>query len=90
MNSQLLYEKLNQLQHELSHIASTHKDEQQVLIQLILEVQSQLEDSANYTTQSYEQLNTQLKNSIAKFETSHPTLTLVMGQIVDMLARVGI
>jgi chromosome segregation ATPase len=90
MNKQQLDERLKELQNELKHIKSADEKELQILEQLNADIQDILEQSESNQTPPYDRLDERLKNAIEQFAASHPQITSLMGQIADMLARIGI
>lgn len=85
-----LDERLQQLHQELQQLDSPDAKERQLLQQLQTDIQAVLLQSDSHDSSSYTQLGERLQESVEQLETSHPRLTLVMGQIVEMLARMGI
>jgi hypothetical protein len=57
---------------------------------LIIDIQELLEQREEHEAQRYKRLGERLRESIEQFEASHPTATMVMGQTIDMLAKMGI
>ena len=86
MNRQLLQDRLQKLQSELQQIDSIDADERQLLQSLISDI-NKLIDQPDTNT---EQLTERLTDGIALFEAKHPQATLLMGQVVDALAKLGI
>ncbi len=63
---------------------------EQTLDQLIADIRKLQEQSEGHTPHEYSRLRDRLKESVARLEASHPTVTLVMGQVIDQLAKMGI
>ncbi len=90
MNKQQLDERLRELDSELKHIKSVDENEGQILQQLMTDIQEILEQREHNQIYSYTQFDERLKNVIEQFGVSHPRITPLMGQIADMLSRIGI
>ena len=89
MDKQQLDERLKELHSELSQIKSVDENERQILQQLMADIQDILEKEEY--SQSYPgPFEERLKYAIELFGVSHPRITSMMGQIADMLARIGI
>jgi light-regulated signal transduction histidine kinase (bacteriophytochrome) len=87
---QHLDEQLQQLHRTLQQLESPDAKERQLLQQLQHDIQAVLTHADRHNPPPYTRLGERLQESIAQLETSHPHLTLLMGQIADMLARMGI
>lgn len=81
---------LQQLHRELQQVEFPDATERQLLQQLQTDIQAILAQQESHSPPSYTQLSERLQEGIARWETSHPRLTFAMGQISDMLARLGI
>jgi hypothetical protein len=49
-----------------------------------------LEQSEEHPAHRYTRLGERLRDSIERLEATHPTITMLMGQTADMLAKMGI
>lgn len=85
-----LDERLQQLHRELQQLESPDATERHLLQQLQTDIQAVLAQSESHDPQPYTQLGERLQEGVEQLETSHPSLTLAMGQIVEILARMGI
>ena len=85
-----LDEHLQQLHRELQQVEFPDATERQLLQQLQTDIQTILAHQESHGLPPYIQLSERLQEGIAQWETSHPRLTFAMGQISDMLARLGI
>ena len=90
MNKKQLDERLKELHNELKRIKSVDEKELQILEQLNADIQDILEQQESDQSHSYDQLDERLKSAMEQFAASHPQITSLMGQIADMLARIGI
>ncbi|MEP7273119.1 MAG: DUF4404 family protein [Acidobacteriota bacterium] len=90
MDRQRLNKSIQQLHDELGQVDSVDESERQVLEQLRSDIQDVLKEKEGHDEEGYKLLSARLQGSVAKFEASHPTLTMLMGQTIDMLAQMGI
>jgi hypothetical protein len=90
MDKQQLDERLRELHSELRQINSVDERERQILQQLMTDIQDILEQKEHDPTYPYNQFDERLKNAIEQFGVSHSRITMLMGQIADMLSRIGI
>ncbi len=90
MDKQQLDERLWELHSELRQINSVDESERQILQQLMTDIQDILKQKEHDQTYPYNQFDERLKNAIEQFGVSHPRITILMGQIADMLSRIGI
>ena len=90
MNKKQLDERLQELHRELKRIKSVDEKELQILQQLSADIQDILEQKESDQNHSYDQFGERLKSAMEQFAASHPQITSLMGQIADMLARIGI
>ena len=90
MNKKQLDERLKELHNELKRIKSIDEKELQILEQLNTDIQGILAQHETDQSHSYEQLDERLKSAMEQLAASHPQITSLMGQIADMLARIGI
>lgn len=89
MNRQQLQDSLQKLHSELQRIDSIDADQRQVLESLIGDI-NKLINAGAQTDSDTEQVTERLRDGIALFEASHPQATLLMGQVIDALAKLGI
>lgn len=60
------------------------------LIDLLARLQQTVADDAVYSEAQHRPLVEQLEESVWRFEKSHPTLTVIVGRIMDSLNRMGV
>ena len=90
MDTQHLYERLQQLHQELQQIESVDENERRALEQLMADIREIQEKEQGHSIQKYSRLGERLRDSVAQLEASHPTVTMTMGQVIDTLAKMGI
>ena len=90
MDAQHLHARLQQLHKELSQIESVDTYERSALQLLMADIHEILEREEGHPIQKYGQLSERLKDNVAQLEASHPTVTMLMGQVIDTLAKMGI
>ena len=90
MDAQHLHARLQQLHKELSQIESVDAYERKALQQLMADIHEILEREEGHPIQKYGQLSERLRDNVAQLEASHPTVTMLMGQVIDTLAKMGI
>jgi len=88
MDKQELHNTLEQLHGELQQITTVDENERQVLQQLMGDITKLVE--AGEGDPHYDRLGEGLREGIELLEASHPRLTMLMGQVVDALAKIGI
>lgn len=88
MDKQQLHNRLEQLHAELQQIESVDEGEQQLLRTLMSDIKKLTE--AGESDQVPDRLGEGLKEGIELFEASHPQATMLMGQVIDALAKMGI
>ena len=89
MDKTQLHSRLEQLHAELQHIESVDEGERRLLQTLMSDIKKVTEREANDEPVP-EHLGEGLKEGIELFEASHPQATLLMGQVIDALAKMGI
>jgi hypothetical protein len=89
MDKQTLRGQLQELHAELQQVESLDVNEREMLQNLARDIQEVLgrEDDR---TQHYSSLGDQLKEAVAQVEASHPRATMLMRQVIDQLAFMGI
>jgi len=90
MDKQEFREQLQRLHGQLQRVGSVDESEQQLLQQLNHDIQALLEHKEDYERHHYDSLGKRLREAIEKFEASHPSVALLMGQFADALAKIGI
>ena len=90
MNEEHLQERLQRLHAELQQVESVDAHGRKVLEQLNGDIQELLAHSGRHETHKYARLGERLRIGVEHFEASHPKVTLLMGQVADILAKMGI
>ena len=90
MDKQQLRERLTELHAELRRVESVDDNEILVLRQLSDDIQELLDQRGEHPEHSDKNLGERLRASIDSFEASHPEVTLLMGQVAEVLAKMGI
>ncbi len=90
MDKQQLHQMLEQLHAELSHAQWIDTDDRELLESLKVDVQAILERADEASAQQYGSLSDRLSESIKQYEISHPHLTWVMGEVLEILSRAGV
>ena len=90
MDEQEFREQLQRLHEQLHRLESADESQQKLLQQLKGDIQDLLDHKEEYERHHYDSLGKRLKETIEKIEASHPNVTLLMGQIADALAKIGI
>lgn len=89
MDKQTLRGQLEELHAELQQVESLDVNEREMLQNLARDVQEALRREDD-STQHYSSLGDRLREVIAQVEASHPQTTLLMRQVIDQLAYLGI
>jgi hypothetical protein len=91
MDKQQLQGTLERLHAELQQIDSIDEDGRQILQKLMSDIKKLIETEDQRDQHNvYERLGDGLKEGIEKLEASHPQATMLMGQVADALAKMGI
>ena len=94
MDKPQLHDSLEQLHGELQQIKSVDEREQQLLQTLTSDIKKLIEaserDQHHVSGHVPDRLGEGLKEGIELFEASHPQATMLMGQVIDALAKMGI
>ena len=90
MDRQQLQQKLEQLHTELRQVESVDQGERRVLRQLSADIQELLDQGGEHAERKYDRLSERLRDGVKHLEASHPKVTLLMGQLIDTLERMGI
>jgi hypothetical protein len=90
MEQQQLHERLRQLHAELQQIDSVDDESRAMLQKLDGDIQALLNAKESERPHQYKGFGERLREGIERFEASHPDLALTMGQLADMLAKIGI
>ena len=90
MDKQQLHKRLEQLHGELQQIEAVDEGEQQLLQTLMRDIKKLIEAGESDHHHVPDRLGEGLKDGIELFEASHPRATMLMGQVIDALAKMGI
>ena len=90
MDKTQLHERLEQLHRELQQIECVDETEQQTLQKLMSDIEKLTRSRDSSQQPAYERLGEGLRQGIEQFEASHPRATMLMGQVADALAKIGI
>ena len=90
MDKQQLHNRLEQLHGELQQIESVDESEQQLLQTLMRDIKKLIEAGEIDHHHVSDRLGEGLKEGIELFEASHPQATMLMGRVIDALAKIGI
>ena len=88
MDKQHLHQRLEELHKELQQVESVDDNDRPTLQKLMADIQDLLEHDEEESR--YGGLLEGLREGIERFEASHPTATMLMGRVVDALAKMGI
>ena len=89
MDKQQLREQLEKLHAELQDVESLNEKDRALLQNLASVVREALNREDEHA-EHYNSLGERLKETVAEIEASHPRITLLMRQIIDQLAFMGI
>lgn len=89
MDKQQLHEQLQQLHAALQRVDSLDSKERETLKKVVSDIQDILARQEDQT-EHYRGLSERLKDAVAQLEASHPEATLLMRQVIDQLAYMGI
>ena len=90
MDKKELHESLEQLHGELQQIECVDETERETLEKLMADIEKLTKSRDSSHQHLYERLGEGLKEGIEQFEASHPRATMLMGQVADALAKIGI
>jgi hypothetical protein len=85
-----LHEKLERLHAELQRIDLTDPEEREHVAAIKRDIRSILDEPSDDRTQHYTALGDRLRDAITRLESSYPNAAVVMGQVVDQLALLGL
>jgi phytoene/squalene synthetase len=89
MTDQNLRELLEKLHRELEHIEDTNQQEREMLQHLETDIRHLLKRSGQ-PLEADEPVLERLQETIDHFETTHPSLTLMLSQMMTILSNAGI
>jgi chromosome segregation ATPase len=88
MDDKDLQQKLNDLHAEIERVQDVDDEARQMLTHLQQDIENLLEGSSD--AEGHQSLIERLNEAINQFEVTHPDMTKSMGQLLDLLARLGI
>ena len=89
MDKQNLRRHLEQLHAELQQVESPNSNDREMLQKLAVDIRKILERKESQT-HHYGGLSERMTEAIAQLEASHPKATLLMRQVIDQLAYMGV
>ena len=89
MDKEQLQERLEELHAELQQVETPDANQQELLRTVARDVQEVLEKEGDHP-QHYSGLSERLSEAVAQLEASHPRTTMLMRQVIDQLAFLGI
>ena len=89
MDKGKLHEELNRLHADLQQIEMPNKDDREVLSRLAQDIRRILDDK-EIDREQYQGLDDRWRDAITRFEAAHPRVTLLMRQVLDQIAYLGI
>lgn len=89
MDKQQLHEQLEQLHAALHQVDFSDSNERETLLKVAGDIQDVLAQQEDQT-EHYLGLGERLKDAVAQLEASHPEATLLMRQVIDQIAYMGI
>ena len=90
MDKQQLQNRLQELHGELQQIESVDEGQRRLLEALMSDIRKLTEKGEGADDEVPDRLGEGLKEGIELFEASHPRATMLMGQVVDALSKMGI
>jgi DNA repair exonuclease SbcCD ATPase subunit len=90
MDKQQLHKRLEELHAELQQVDSVAAGERDILQKLTGDIEALLAQREGVPAHHYKSLAERLRDDIEQLEASHPQAALLMGQVVDLLAMIGI
>jgi hypothetical protein len=89
MDKAKLHEELNRLHTDLQQIEVPDEDDREMLSRLGEDIRRILDDK-EIDPEQYQGLDDRWKDAITRFEAAHPRVTLLMRQVLDQIAYLGI
>jgi chromosome segregation ATPase len=89
MDKQTLREQLQELHAELQQVESVNVTERNMLQNLARDIHEILQRKDD-RAQHYNTLGDQLREVVAQVEAAHPRVTILMRQVIDQIAYLGI
>jgi len=89
MDKEALHRELQQLHAELQRIDTADTNDREMLGKLATDIRRIL-GQKEIEPDHYRSLRERLREAVAQFEASHPNTTMLMRQLIDQLAYMGI
>jgi uncharacterized protein involved in exopolysaccharide biosynthesis len=89
MDKQQLHGRLEELHAELQQVEAPDAAQREIIQSVAREVQQVLGKEVDHP-QHYSGLSERLSEAVAQLEASHPRTTMLMRQVIDQLAYLGI
>lgn len=89
MDKQQLHGHLEELHAELQQVESPDAAQQEIIHSVARDVKEVLSKEGDHP-QHYSGLSERLSEAVAKLEATHPRTTMLMRQVIDQLAYLGI
>ena len=90
MDKQQLHKRLEELHTELQQVDSTDARERESLRKLAGDIEELLARKEGAPAHEYKGLAERLREEVEQLEAEHPQAALLMGQVIDALAKIGI
>jgi hypothetical protein len=85
-----LHDRLERLHAELSRIETVDPEERELLATLMDDIRHVLDERGGAREPEYTALGKRLRSRLTRVEASYPNAALVMGQVIDALANLGL
>jgi chromosome segregation ATPase len=89
MSTEKLRVTISELEQELRRLKSLDNESRRVLDEAVREIRAALDEEDQSETDR-QSLVERLQEAIGRFESTHPSLTAVLGRLIDGLAQMGI
>lgn len=90
MDKQQLHKRLEELHAELQQVDSVDAGERDILQKLTSDIEQWLAQKEGAPSHQYKGLAERLREDVEQLEASHPQASMLMGQLIDALAKIGI
>ena len=90
MDRQQLLDRLRELHDELQSPTAIDAEERELLQDLAKDIEALLDDKEERQTLGSASLTSRLQEAALRLEASHPRATGLIGEVVDMLVKLGI
>ena len=90
MTDPKLAQSVERLRNEIETDTTLSPETRQEMIGVLESMSAALADNPDLASEEHQSLLRQFKDAVWQFEKSHPTLTVVLGRVMDDLGRMGI